>query len=198
MFARNNKQIYNIPQSLHRVPLELYKVLCPLFLKNQPNDISIIAVSRAMSWIVQLNCKCFHKRDFQDCIASCPLMSTSNTFITYIFGRTAIEWRWKKLMQRHVQFHPALYAQCFEPIAWTSLLLHRSAEDVLLIAVIFLYLGPVLLFTRIGPLLWWVLYYGMTLLLHSGAWCYRGYHLRLSVVWRLLFSPTCHTESASE
>src|SRR6218665_933765 len=52
----------------------------------------------------------------------------------------------------------------------------------LLIAVIFLYLGPVLLYPRIGPLLWWVLHYGMTLLLHSGVLCYRGYHMRLSVV----------------
>src|SRR6218665_3390709 len=38
----------------------------------------------------------------------------------------------------------------------------------LLIVVIFLYLGPVLLYPRIGPLLWWVLHYGMTLLLHFG------------------------------
>src|SRR6218665_567622 len=29
-------------------------------------------------------------------------------------------------------------------------------------------LGPVLLYPRIGPLLWWVLHYGMTLLLHFG------------------------------
>src|SRR6218665_1338110 len=52
----------------------------------------------------------------------------------------------------------------------------------LLIVVIFLYHGPVLLYPRIGPLLWWVLHSGMTLLLHFGVWCYRGYHLRLSVV----------------
>ena len=38
----------------------------------------------------------------------------------------------------------------------------------LLIILIFLYLGPVLLYPRIGPLLWWVLHYGMTLLLHLG------------------------------
>src|SRR6218665_1254129 len=38
----------------------------------------------------------------------------------------------------------------------------------LLIVVIFLHLGPVLLYPRIGPLLWWVLHYGMTLLLHFG------------------------------
>ena len=37
----------------------------------------------------------------------------------------------------------------------------------LLIVVIFLYLGPVLLYPNIGPLLWWVLHYGMTLL-HFG------------------------------
>src|SRR6218665_909457 len=52
----------------------------------------------------------------------------------------------------------------------------------LLIAVIFLYHGPVLLYSRIGPLLWWVLHSGMILLLHFGVLCYRRYHLRLSVV----------------
>src|SRR6218665_29473 len=39
-----------------------------------------------------------------------------------------------------------------------------SRPCALLIVVIFLYLGPVLLYPRIGPLLWWVLQYGMTLL----------------------------------
>src|SRR6218665_2601743 len=38
----------------------------------------------------------------------------------------------------------------------------------LLIVVIFLYHGPVILYLRIGPLLWSVLHSGMTLLLLSG------------------------------
>ena len=46
-----------------------------------------------------------------------------------------------------------------------SLYAHSSCP--LLIVVIFLYHGSVLLYLRIGPLLWWVLHSGMTLLLHS-------------------------------
>src|SRR6218665_3063355 len=49
-------------------------------------------------------------------------MSASNTFITYsVFGRAAIECRWKKDIQRYVQFHPALCRpKLFEPLACTG------------------------------------------------------------------------------
>src|SRR6218665_2981099 len=47
----------------------------------------------------------------------------------------------------------------------------------LLIVVIFLYHDPVLIYPRIGPSLCWVLHSGMTIRLHSGVLCYRGYHI---------------------
>ena len=49
-------------------------------------------------------------------------------------------------------------------------LLASLVRCALLIAVIFLYLSPVLLYPRAGHLKLWVLHSGMTLLLHYGVW----------------------------
>ena len=55
-------------------------------------------------------------------------------------------------------------------------LLGPLVRCALLIAVICLYLSPLLLYPRTGHLRSWVLHFGTILLLHSGVWCYREYH----------------------
>jgi len=101
---------------------------------------------------------------------------------------------WYKVLLLVVKSQQGLAPKYLWELMSKLLSAYSSLLCALLIAVTFLYLGPILLYLRTGLLLGWVQHSGMPLPLQSGVWCYRGYHLSLFVVWRLFFSPACHSE----
>src|SRR6218665_4217016 len=83
-------------------------------------------------------------------------------------GSTAKHWRQRRGQTWITIMDHELSMDNMDCSCLNCYLLASLVRCALLIAVIFLHLGPVLLYPRTGHLQLWVLHFGMILLLHSG------------------------------